>query len=271
MKIKLATVFLLAITIIGCKSTEKSNTEMTADQASESIFDVVWNMTVLEGNELETSLYNDKTIHFVLHSEGNRVSGFSGCNSFMGTYTILKGNQISFSQIASTRMACPDSKINEQDVLNVFNLADNFSISGNTLTLNKAKRAPLAIFQKSEIEKPTITEKYWKLKTLEGQEVKMAENQEREIYFILKTDENRLTGFSGCNTFSGTYTLEEGQRIHFTQIASTMKACPDVDVNESAFLKVFELTDNYTIKDDVLSLNIGRRAPLAVFEAVYFQ
>ena len=48
-----------------------------------------------------------------------------------------------------------------------------------------------------------------------------------------------------------------------------MKMCPDVDVNESDFLEVFELADNYTIKDDVLTLNVGMRAPLAVFEAVY--
>ena len=50
-----------------------------------------------------------------------------------------------------------------------------------------------------------------------------------------------------------------------------MKICPDVDVNESDFLKVFELADNYTISEDILTLNVGRRAPLAVFEAVYMK
>jgi len=32
-----------------------------------------------------------------------------------------------------------------------------------------------------------ITEKYWKLIIFEGENVKMGENQEREIYFTLKT------------------------------------------------------------------------------------
>ena len=50
-----------------------------------------------------------------------------------------------------------------------------------------------------------------------------------------------------------------------------MMACPDVAVNEADFLEVFELADNYTIVNDVLSLNVGRRAPLAVFEAVYMK
>ena len=48
-----------------------------------------------------------------------------------------------------------------------------------------------------------------------------------------------------------------------------MMICPDVAVNESEFMEVFELADNYTIYNDTLSLNVGRRAPLAVFEAVY--
>lgn len=122
-----------------------------------------------------------------------------------------------------------------------------------------------------ESNNDTITEKYWKLKTLEGKEVTMKKNQEREIFITLKTDQNRVTGFAGCNTLSGEYTLEEGNKIHFKNIAVTMRACLDVDVNESEFLEVFELADNYTIKNDVLSLNVGRRAPLAVFEAVYMK
>lgn len=117
----------------------------------------------------------------------------------------------------------------------------------------------------------SITNKYWKLITLEGKKVEMAENQEREAYFILKPTENHVTGFSGCNTFTGTYKLQNGWRIRFSQMASTMKACPDVEVNEREFLKVFTLADNYSLHNDTLSLNVGRRAPLATFVSVVFE
>lgn len=167
-----------------------------------------------------------------------------------------------------TRMACPDSKINESQIMSVFETADNFTVSGDKLSLNKAKRAPLAEFKK--LNNAPIVEKYWKLKTLEGKEIKMADNQEREIFFTLKAQDNRVTGFAGCNSISGEYSLEEGNRIRFSHMATTMKMCPDVDVNESEFLQIFEIADNYTINGDELSLNVGRRAPLAVFEAVYF-
>ena len=98
----------------------------------------------------------------------------------------------------------------------------------------------------------------------------MAKNQERERYFTLKTDQNRVTGFAGCNTFNSTYTLEKGNRIRFSPMAATLKACPDVAVNEQEFFEVFSLADNYTVQNDTLSLNVGRRAPLAIFKAVLF-
>lgn len=122
----------------------------------------------------------------------------------------------------------------------------------------------------NEVSKDVITEKYWKLKILEGKDVIMKDNQERELFFTLHLQNNSVTGFAGCNSFSGEFTLENGNRIRFKTMATTMRACPDVDVNEVEFLKVFELADNYTITNDVLSLNVGRRALLAVFEAVYF-
>ncbi|WP_027126385.1 META domain-containing protein [Gelidibacter mesophilus] len=278
MKFKIATLALIAFTMMSCNSVKKTNTGASSspnsgsvgEAGSKSIEDTKWIITTLEGQDMSEREKNGQIIHFTLHSKDNRVSGFSGCNSFMGTYKLEKDNLISFSQMASTRMACPDTKINESQILSIFETADNFTISNGKLALNKVKRAPLAEFKKGVMDKEPIVEKYWKLKTLQGKDVKMADNQEREIFFTLKSQGNRVTGFAGCNTINGEYTLEEGNRIRFKGMLTTLKACPNVAINESEFLKVFELADNYTIVDDVLSLNVGRRAPLAVFEAVYF-
>lgn len=150
-------------------------------------------------------------------------------------------------------------------------LAATLSLAScGTSKRNQGQKEDTQATTQNELDKNPITEKYWKLVTLEGQKVTMAPNQEKEVYFMLKTDENRVTGFAGCNTFNGTYTLEKGQRIRFSPLAATLKACPDVDVNEPELFQVFEQADNYTINGDTLQLNVGRRAPLAVFEAVYF-
>ena len=57
-----------------------------------------------------------------------RVSGFSGCNRYMGTYT-LKDGKLSFGPLAGTRMACatPGGKI-EGDYLNALNHIDRTGV-----------------------------------------------------------------------------------------------------------------------------------------------
>ena len=114
-----------------------------------------------------------------------------------------------------------------------------------------------------------IQEIYWKLIGIKGKAV-VLKSSEREPYIMLKIENNRLQGFSGCNLLMGSYELKVGNRIRFSKMASTMMACPHL-ADESTFLKVLEEVDNYTIKDGVLMLNKARMAPLATFEAIYLQ
>ncbi|MDQ7917980.1 META domain-containing protein [Mesonia sp. MT50] len=269
MKLKIFTLALAAMSLYSCgPSQDKESNDKTTEMNDSAITETQWVLEQLEGEKIEAS-QNGKLISFTLNTEENRVTGYAGCNSFFGSYELKAGNRLSFSTLGLTRMACPEGAFNESELMKVLDMTDNYRINGDQLELNVGKRAPLAIFKKVDKNAEPIVEKYWKLKTLEGQPVKMSKNQEKEIYFTLKMNENRVVGFAGCNGMSGTYKLEEGNRISFSQMATTMMACPDVDVNEADFLKVFELTDNYTINGDTLSLNVGRRAPLAVFEAVY--
>lgn len=114
-----------------------------------------------------------------------------------------------------------------------------------------------------------VTEKYWKLVELNGLSVSALE---REPYLILKAENGRVNGFGGCNSFSGSYTLDEAAaRISFGQIASTMMACPSGMDVENAFHEVLRTTDNYSLSSDRLTLNRARMAPLARFEAVYLR
>jgi heat shock protein HslJ len=112
-----------------------------------------------------------------------------------------------------------------------------------------------------------ISETYWKLTELMGQPIEKLAEQEQDIYIMLKTEGNRVQGFAGCNNMMGSYEVKEGNRITFSQMASTQKACVSMET-ESAFLKVLETVDNYNINGTILMLNKARMAPLAKFEAV---
>ncbi|SDY04087.1 META domain-containing protein [Hymenobacter psychrophilus] len=113
-----------------------------------------------------------------------------------------------------------------------------------------------------------ILNKHWQLVMLENQPVKMAPGQERAAHFML-TDSSRVVGYGGCNSLNGSYELNEQQmRLRFTNLLTTLRACPGPE-NERQFLDVLNQADNYTVRGDTLMLNVGRRAPLAVFHAVY--
>ena len=113
-------------------------------------------------------------------------------------------------------------------------------------------------------------EKYWKLVELQGKPISEM-TYAKEPHFILKKEDNRVTGNAGCNALSGEYELDEAaHRIRFSKIITTRMFCFD-DTVEREFLRILEMVDNYSLNGDMLTLNRARMAPLARLEAVYLK
>ena len=106
----------------------------------------------------------------------------------------------------------------------------------------------------------------WKLTELMGKPVTTTKNG-KDIYLQLNKEDHRVSGFSGCNGFGGTYELKEGSRISLSHLMGTLMACEDM-TTESEFLKALQTVDNYNHNGKTLQLNRARMAPLAKFEAV---
>lgn len=270
MKLHLMLFTLGAFILSSCGSTKNNNSmENTGKSFSEIQTGTFWKLEKLDGKDYSDFKIDGNEIGFMLEKENNRISGFAGCNSFFGTYKLEPGNRIRFSAIGSTRMACPDSNFNESEFLEIFTMADNYTINNNMLSINVGRRAPLAVFKKVEKSEEGITNKHWRLKTLKGQKVIMGKNQERESYITLTNQDNQFNGFGGCNIISGKYTLDEDDKISFSDIISTLRACVDGDNQESEFMKVLHEVDGYSIKGDELWLNIGRKKGVATFDAIF--
>ena len=123
-----------------------------------------------------------------------------------------------------------------------------------------------SIQKKYSLEKVSnIIGKHWKLVELNGKEITSAEP--KEPYITFSVDNSRVNGSGNCNTFSGTYTLANGNRITFSPLASTMMACMNMEI-DAQLNQVLKMADNYAIKQDTLSLNRARMAPLAKFVAI---
>ncbi len=118
-------------------------------------------------------------------------------------------------------------------------------------------------------EQNPIIEKYWKLVEINGKAISPPAEGQREAHLILKSLNNRVTGNGGCNGYGGTYEILPGNRIKFSQVISTMMACPNLN-DENELFKVLEKADNYSYNNDTMTLNKARMAPLAKFVAVYF-
>jgi len=110
-----------------------------------------------------------------------------------------------------------------------------------------------------------IEDRRWVLIELRGQAIELDEDQ-REAFLTLRSEDSRLHGNSSCNTFNGSYAIKTGQRIEFgDNIAMTMMACPDMTI-ENQFMEVLKMVDNYSLGEDgTMTLNRARMAPLARF------
>ena len=114
---------------------------------------------------------------------------------------------------------------------------------------------------------PGLTGKYWKLVELAGNPVTIGENMPKEAHIIFNAD-NRTNGNAGCNIFSGSYQLGGADRIAFSQVVSTRMMCINGMDVEDGFLQVLNTADSFIIRNDTLTLNRARMAPLARFVAV---
>jgi len=104
-----------------------------------------WKLVELNGHLLPKA---DPAPWLILKEADGRTSGFGGCNRFTGSYKLdAAASRISFHQIAATSMACISGMEVEQALFEALRIADNYSLTGNHLTLNRARMAPLARFE----------------------------------------------------------------------------------------------------------------------------
>lgn len=104
-----------------------------------------WVLTELMGQTVESSENRkEATLRFL--SEEALIAGNNSCNQIGGSYELLDGNRIKIGTLRSTMMACPDMSI--ADELNqVLEKIDNYTVLDGVLQLNKARMAPLAKFK----------------------------------------------------------------------------------------------------------------------------
>jgi len=141
--IKLFSFCIVAIIFVSGCNASKTKTTTTGDPLTAN----EWRLTELQGVPITATVISNQDITLKFTRDGNRVSGFSGCNTFGGSYTTPAPTKLTFSQMMSTMKACATHMDLEAAYLKMLQEVDNYSVNGTTLNLHKAKMAPIARFE----------------------------------------------------------------------------------------------------------------------------
>ena len=91
----------------------------------------------------------------------------------------------------------------------------------------------------------------WQLKELPGPQSAALSQLKRPV--TIRFESGRLSGFAGCNNFSGSYALD-GDQLKIGAVASTQMACPEPGSSiENAFHAALSGTLRYAVDGDGLS------------------
>jgi heat shock protein HslJ len=107
----------------------------------------------------------------------------------------------------------------------------------------------------------------WVLEEMKGTPVSKEDFDGREVPNMeININNNRFSGFSGCNRMTGSLFYEQDV-LRFTQIASTRMACPSMD-KETEFLTALQATTTYKVENNRLYLSNPSEENLLVFKKI---
>ncbi|NWF88407.1 MAG: copper resistance protein NlpE N-terminal domain-containing protein [Ignavibacteriaceae bacterium] len=255
----LPSIIILIIGLTGCSTQSDISKDKTVSTGDNTMTSVDWDGTYIgilpcadcEGIETMIKLNKDLTYELKTKYLGKDETAFES----KGTFTWNdQGNTITLSglETAPRYYFVGENMIRQLDM------------HGKQITGALADKYVL-----KEISQ-AMTNKYWKLVELMGKKVQHEETNKREPHMILRSEEQKVHGSGGCNTFNGIYELKGNNRIAFSKLTTTLMACPNMET-EQEFFKVLEMADNYFLDADTLILNKARMAPLARFVAVYLK
>ena len=110
-----------------------SATYLSNGGASSRLENIYWKLTQL-GKTKISAASQEQAAHLIFYSRTHRVSGSGGCNRVTGSYQV-DGEQLTFSQMAGTLMACIAGMDTEKAFLQALGRVNKWKIKGQFLYL----------------------------------------------------------------------------------------------------------------------------------------
>lgn len=228
-----------AVLLSSCGTTTKS-VDITGE----------WNVVSVEGKQVTGNPY----IGF--DTENGRLYGNAGCNRIMGGFEIDSVNpgHIGLTNVASTRMMCPDMET-EQKVLEALNEVAGFKSSATGVELTDKDGKVLISLEKREAPAVSVNDinGEWKISKVEGAAVEVAD---KTPFLSFNVAENAVHGNGGCNIINGSFSQEEGNpsSLKFGHMISTMMAGPGMETERKVLTAMNKVASFVVNEDGTLSL-----------------
>jgi len=220
-----------------------------AQAVSGSLENATWLLTTLPGQSLPAAQdRNAVTVSF----DAGRVHGFSGCNQFVGSYT-LEGERLVLGMLGGTMMACPEPAMSvESRFLKAFSGTLNVAVAANSMTLKPANGGEALKFERAP--PPRLEGVQWEVTGYNnGRQAVVSPKTGTRLTLMFRDGE--VSGSSGCNRFHGSFTAEGGA-LQIRPLATTRMACEDeVMTQERQFLQALESATTWGIVRGMLDVH----------------
>jgi heat shock protein HslJ len=111
----------------------------------------------------------------------------------------------------------------------------------------------------------SLIDTQWKLAQL-GEEIVTNPPGARAIHLVLQSQNQRVTGFAGCNLMMGRYVLS-GDELKFDDMGGTKMFCEGRMEIEQRYLAMFDNVARWKITGNTLALLDADGKSVATFEA----
>jgi heat shock protein HslJ len=199
---------------------------------------------------------------------GGRVSGADGCNRLTGSYAV-KGEALTFGQIASTQMACPDAEEVPRRFHGALKGTSRWRLAGDRLEFYGATGKPLAVFARREAPPaggaPPLQGTSWQLVRFQGGDDTVLTPDDRTKYTLQFEAEGRIAARLDCNRGRGTWKATTAGQLELGPLALTRAMCPPGSLHDH-FVKQWAAIRSYLITDGHLFLSLMADGGIYEFE-----
>ena len=240
--------------------------KMVFVQGETPLVDTVWVLEKMGNPDNPTSLESGMIITAIFSEEGN-LSGSSGCNNYVASYT-LQDNQIKIQQAVSTLRACTMGMEQETAYLKALESAETYQIIGAKLEITYDGGAGVLVYTSRSLP---LENTLWTLVAMNGTEYSTSQGATTILFDPVDESGNGSAGgMAMCNSYNGGYTVEE-DTLTLSELSTTMISCADTIMqSEATYLEVLGAAQTYQIFGQTLIITseqglltyVANRAPL---------